>query len=553
MTRFRRRCCLPILFLFATGAIVHAAELSIPFDKPDDIKDWKSDYEIWQIEDGVLTPAPFISSSRRSMFWRPAQAYSDVELTVEFKPLSEGVVGAGLGVMYRAQSPDQFYAVLIDPRPERRSAALVKASPEREAPIKSVKDIDVPLDTWHTLRIVAKGSSHEIFLDDKPLFAATDGAYASGVIGLRVNFAQTHFRNLKINGTEASQVQPFKVNALPFVTLASDATSGHYEGFPSLCRTKSGDLVCVFFAGYKHVPSTPNETMPKGGQIAMVRSSDNGNTWSQPVTIYDSEIDDHDPEITALSDGRLAVTICRWPVKGTHKPFIIWSEDEGKTWSEASEIDAGQPVHATEVPQGPIIELSNGHLAMPTYGNIAAGEKSTAIVRVSKDGGKTWSFTEQQVLRSPYADDKQDANVYEPCIVRLPEGKLLMLARQRMFRWESTDNGATWTKLDDMPFRGDSPMLLLTSKNILLCGIRFRGMEKPAGKNRGTAVAYSTDFGKTWSDPILVAPVIGGYTYMTELPDGRVFITYYTEGNGFSDIRGAWLKVDEKGIEVQGE
>jgi hypothetical protein len=542
---------LPALLL-CTLATVRAGELSIPLDKPADIKDWKSDYELWQIQDGSLTPAPFVSSSRRSMFWRPDGAFADVDLTVEFKALSEGVVGAGLGVMYRAQSSEQYYSVLIDPRPERWSAALIMATRERERPIASAKDLDVPLDTWHTLRVVAKGGAHEVFLDGKSLFTASEKTYKSGVIGLRANFAQTHFRNLKINGAEAAPKTPFEVNALPFITLAADATPGHYEGFPSLCKTKSGDLLCVFFAGYKHVPSTPNETMPKGGQIAAVRSSDNGKTWSAPFTIYDSEIDDHDPEITALSDGRLAVTICRWPVKGTHKPFIIWSSDDGKTWSDAVEVDQGQPMHATEVPQGPIVEMPSGDLVMPTYGTVAADENSSAVVRVSKDGGKTWRFTDRQVLRSPYAQDKQDKNVYEPCIVRLPDNKLLMVARQKMFRWESTDGGATWAKLDDMPFRGDSPMLLLTSKNILLCGIRFRGMEK-TGKNRGTCVAYSTDLGKTWSEPIVIAPVIGAYTYMVELPDGRVFVAYYTEGNGFSDIRGAWLSVNGKGITVQGQ
>src|SRR5690606_19990827 len=108
--------------------------------------------------------------------------------------------------------------------------SFVVATPERERPLRSARDLDVPLDTWHTLRIVAKGGSHEVFINDQSVLTATDPSYPSGVVGLRVNFAQTHFRNLKINGTEASLDKPFEVNALPFVTLASDATAGHYEG-----------------------------------------------------------------------------------------------------------------------------------------------------------------------------------------------------------------------------------------------------------------------------------------------------------------------------------
>ena len=99
-----------------------------------------------------------------------------------------------------------------------------------------------------------------------------------------------------------------------------------------------------------------------------------------------------------------------------------------------------------------------------------------------------------------------------------------------------------------MPFRGDSPNLFLTSKNIVLCGIRFRGMDK-TGRNRGTWIAYSKDFGKSWSDPVRTAPVIGGYTGMAELPAGRIFAVYYTEGQD-SDIRGTWLSVDKDAVSV---
>ena len=216
------------------------------------------------------------------------------------------------------------------------------------------------------------------------------------------------------------------------------------------------------------------------------------------------------------------------------------------TWSHARELEP--PLAHTEVPQGPIIELPTGELLMPTYGSLAKDARaSVAVVRISRDGGKTWPWSKPRVLRSPY-EGKQGRHVYEPCMVRLPDGRLLMLARQKMFRWESRDNGQTWRRLAPMPFWGDSPNLFMTSKNILLCGIRFRGMDK-TGRNRGTCVAWSKDFGKSWSDPVLVAPVIGGYTGMAELPDGRIFVVYYTEGHD-SDIRGPWLSVDKNAINM---
>jgi len=116
----------------------------------------------------------------------------------------------------------------------------------------------------------------------------------------------------------------------------------------------------------------------------------------------------------------------------------------------------------------------------------------------------------------------------------------------------------SWARLDPRPGKqavtlyrahdAKETNLLLTSKGILLCGIRYRGDPK-TGRRRGACVLFSRDLGRTWSEPVLVAPVIGGYTGMVELPDGRIFMAYYTEGEG-SDIRGAYLNVDRLGIQV---
>ena len=48
-----------------------------------------------------------------------------------------------------------------------------------------------------------------------------------------------------------------------------------------------------------------------------------------------------------------------------------------------------------------------------------------------------------------------------------------------------------------MPVSGDAPYLLLTSRQILLCAFRHR-------PTKSTRLIYSTDAGKTWSEPILL-------------------------------------------------
>src|SRR6516225_37510 len=86
--------------------------------------------------------------------------------------------------------------------------------------------------------------------------------------------------------------------------VCSGEAAGGYAAFPDICRLSNGDLVCVFYSGYGHV-STPNTRWPRGGRIMMVRSSDNGTSWSKPIVVIDTDQDDRDPSVSCLRDGTL--------------------------------------------------------------------------------------------------------------------------------------------------------------------------------------------------------------------------------------------------------
>jgi hypothetical protein len=71
----------------------------------------------------------------------------------------------------------------------------------------------------------------------------------------------------------------------------------------------------VFYGGYGHV-SKPNAEWPKGGRICMVRSNDEGRTWTKPGILYDSDVDDRDPHIAQLKDGTLICSFFTYPAGG---------------------------------------------------------------------------------------------------------------------------------------------------------------------------------------------------------------------------------------------
>lgn len=80
---------------------------------------------------------------------------------------------------------------------------------------------------------------------------------------------------------------------------------------PALTRAPDGDLLVAF--------STEWEPFPWGGELRLIRSSDEGRTWSEPVVLWD----DDDPRVTiqvanglqTLSNGDvlLPVTYCLVP------------------------------------------------------------------------------------------------------------------------------------------------------------------------------------------------------------------------------------------------
>ena len=70
-----------------------------------------------------------------------------------------------------------------------------------------------------------------------------------------------------------------------------------YSAWPAIARTQNGDLLVLF--------TRTDEHMGPNGEILMVRSTDNGESWQPPTIIYDTIVDDRESGITVLRDGRL--------------------------------------------------------------------------------------------------------------------------------------------------------------------------------------------------------------------------------------------------------
>lgn len=495
---------------------------------------WQVECGVWSLAaDGVLSQAD--SQADRTAIWRPGQAFADLDLTVALFIHPDGNGVKAPGVVYRAVDSETYYYIHFDLK--NSQVVWVRSTPGNEwTDARRHKTPALKPQTWQTARIVCRGAEHEVFLDGVRLFAERDATLASGVIGLRAGEGRVAFRDLRIEGTAQAPAPPFVVRIPPYTVLCADAGAGAYEAFPDVCRTATGELLCVFYAGYGHI-SVPTEKLPRGARIALCRSTDEGRTWSPAETVVDSPIDDRDSSITLLANGDLLVAYMSYDPKrtpGTHQVFTVRSTDNGRTWGAPQRVPT--PFTANEAVSEPVRPLPDGRLLLPVYGSMAdrPGPRYVSGLVESRDNGASW--------RSLALIQSSRYDLCEPSLVCFPDGRLGMAIRPDMTWCESLDGGKTWTDPGPMPIPGDAPYLLLTSKNLLLCGFRHR-------PTRSTGVIASADGGRTWGPMITLDRVLGAYPSMIELPDGRVLVAYYTEGAG-SDIRCLFLQADGAGVRV---
>ena len=74
-----------------------------------------------------------------------------------------------------------------------------------------------------------------------------------------------------------------------------------YIGWPTIVRAKNGDLL-IAFSGDRDWHVCP------WGKVQLVRSTDEGKTWSAPQTVFDSPIDDRDAGLVVMPDGTLILS-----------------------------------------------------------------------------------------------------------------------------------------------------------------------------------------------------------------------------------------------------
>lgn len=269
-----------------------------------------------------------------------------------------------------------------------------------------------------------------------------------------------------------------------------------YHGWPTLARRANGELLVVCSGGRE------SHVCPFG-RVEMMRSKDNGETWSWPRVLLDGPIDDRDAGIVETAKGTLLATTF---TSLAYEPILAQAEkipagDSG-AWS-ADRLQAWQASHRRLTDQQRKDELG------------------VWMIR-STDGGVTWSARYDCLVDSPHGP------------IQLTDGRLLYAGKDlwregsRVGVCESADDGRTWRWLAEIPVRdGDDHAnyhelhAVEATNGTIIVHIRNHN----AKNSRETLQAESADGGKTWSQPHSIG-VWGLPSHLLRLRDGRLLMSY---------------------------
>jgi sialidase-1 len=330
-----------------------------------------------------------------------------------------------------------------------------------------------------------------------------------------------------------------------------------YSAWPSVARDADGNLLMAC-SGNRIMHVCPY------GKVLILKSMDEGKTWSAPMIAIDTPLDDRDAGILNVGNGRLVVSTFnntraaqkRWADGGKYGTDILRnlavsylpavsdeqeekyygsllsiSENNGFSWSEPFKA----PVTA---PHGPNL-LKNGSL-------IYAGSPFSSEPRDPNHPISVYRSDNYKdfykLADIPVCPEAPDVQYSEPHIIELPNGRLVLQIRmdelgkkyeKRLFttcQSISDDGGKTWTTPKITGSTGAPPHLMYHSSGTL---ISVYGRRTPT---YGIQAMFSKDNGDSWDTDYYIwdegQSADLGYPASVELDNGDIFTVFYAAKHG---------------------
>lgn len=350
-----------------------------------------------------------------------------------------------------------------------------------------------------------------------------------------------------------------------------DYNSSNYR-IPAVITAKDGSIV-AFTDKRKY----NNADLPEDIDIICNRSTDGGHTWSEPITIAQGTGRFQGYGDAALvhskdENGLLAVFVGGqglWTSTPSEPQgsYMVRSNDNGQTWTEPEDIthfiygkDCEDPVrknwYASFFGSGNGLLTSTGRIMFVVALRENSGNTLYNYAVYSDDNGETWKVSG----RASVGGD-------EAKVTELVDGRILMSIRHGGNRWYniSEDGGVTWqqtpsewTDIVAPACNGD----LIRYSSVNNGGDKNRLLHSvPTGSSRKNVTVFvSYDEGETWPTSRCIVPYNSAYSSLCVLPDNTIGLyveeSYSNEGDYctvFYNFSLEWLTKGEDKYESASE
>jgi sialidase-1 len=316
----------------------------------------------------------------------------------------------------------------------------------------------------------------------------------------------------------------------------------HTYRIPGLATTNKGTLIAVFDMRHQN-----GGDLPANIDVGMMRSTDDGATWSPVSRIID--FDKEVPESRGNGVGDPAILVDRqtgtifvaalwskgnraWNGSGpgmspdeTGQLVIVKSVDDGMTWSTPINITSQVKDPAWRLcfnGPGSGIQLRDGTLVFAAQFKGPDNVPHSCFI-ASEDHGNRWRISPPAVADSPPTS--------ESAVVELANGSLLLSMRN-----ESHAGVRVWSRWDwkenIMQGNWSDKWLTVTDPTCMASLIRHPHGElifsnpNNAQKRVALTIRTSTDDGQTWSVGRLLDPNGAMYSSLSILRDGQIGVLY---------------------------
>ena len=295
-----------------------------------------------------------------------------------------------------------------------------------------------------------------------------------------------------------------------------------WQGCPTIARTRGGRLYAGWYSGGTREPSLKNYNL-------LVRSDDNGRSWSRPVLV-----------IPSLEDEAICCIDIQLFVDPEYRMWIFWTQRD-LHYAFADEKHLSTYAVVCDDPDADVLTLSEPRYIAPGFLRcqptvlddgrwlLCAYDFQEGNYHYSEscDKGVTWTRKDGALRCCP-------RNFDEPMILERRDGSLWFLARTAVgvgFLAEtfSFDGGATWENSHLTDIADPSARFFLRRLNsgrVLLVKNDSRGQSKNIKDRYNMTAFLSEDDGRSWCASLLVDTGNSSYPDAVEDENGNIYLVH---------------------------